>query len=64
MKIATNTAGLTVSPGGTGKTGRRIAARLENLGRGVRALGRAPRDFADYVRDAVATGVWNTEAVR
>jgi uncharacterized protein YbjT (DUF2867 family) len=24
-----------------------------------RALGRAPRDFRDYVRDAAATGVWN-----
>jgi uncharacterized protein YbjT (DUF2867 family) len=24
-----------------------------------RALGRAPRDFAAYVRDAAATGVWN-----
>ena len=23
------------------------------------ALGRAPRDFADYVRDTAATGVWN-----
>lgn len=27
-----------------------------------RALGRAPRDFADYVRDAVATGVWGQAA--
>ncbi|MDQ3738942.1 MAG: NmrA family NAD(P)-binding protein [Actinomycetota bacterium] len=25
-----------------------------------RALGRPPRDFADYARDAAATGVWNT----
>jgi uncharacterized protein YbjT (DUF2867 family) len=25
----------------------------------TRALGRAPRDFADYVRDVAATGVWN-----
>jgi uncharacterized protein YbjT (DUF2867 family) len=24
-----------------------------------RALGRAPRDFADYARDTAATGVWN-----
>jgi uncharacterized protein YbjT (DUF2867 family) len=24
-----------------------------------RALGRSPRDFSDYVRDTVATGVWN-----
>jgi uncharacterized protein YbjT (DUF2867 family) len=26
-----------------------------------RALGRPPRDFADYVRAAAATGVWNAE---
>jgi uncharacterized protein YbjT (DUF2867 family) len=26
-----------------------------------RALGRAPRDFADFARDAAATGVWNLE---
>lgn len=25
-----------------------------------RALGRAPRDFADYVREVVKTGVWDT----
>ncbi len=25
----------------------------------TRALGRPPRDFAEYVRDAAATGVWN-----
>ena len=25
------------------------------------ALGRKPRDFADYVRDVAATGVWNAE---
>ena len=24
-----------------------------------RALGRAPRDFADYAREAAATGAWN-----
>jgi uncharacterized protein YbjT (DUF2867 family) len=30
------------------------------LGDGVqRALGRRPRDFSDYVRDAAATGVWD-----
>ncbi len=29
-----------------------------------RALGREPRDFADYVRDAAATGVWNVQAVQ
>jgi uncharacterized protein YbjT (DUF2867 family) len=28
-----------------------------------RALGRQPRDFADYARDAAATGVWNVSAV-
>ncbi|MBA3309812.1 MAG: NAD(P)H-binding protein [Nocardioidaceae bacterium] len=27
-----------------------------------RALGRAPRDFAEYARDAAATGVWNGSA--
>jgi hypothetical protein len=25
-----------------------------------RAIGQEPRDFTDYVRDAAATGVWNT----
>jgi uncharacterized protein YbjT (DUF2867 family) len=35
--------------------------RNESLTDGVqRALGREPRDFADYVRDAAATGVWDT----
>jgi hypothetical protein len=29
-----------------------------------RALGREPRDFSDYVRDAAATGVWNPSATR
>jgi uncharacterized protein YbjT (DUF2867 family) len=28
-----------------------------------RALGREPRDFADYARDAAASGVWNASAV-
>jgi hypothetical protein len=27
-----------------------------------RALGRPPRDFADFVRDAAATGVWSGSA--
>jgi hypothetical protein len=27
-----------------------------------RALGRDPRDFADYARAAAATGVWNDPA--
>ena len=26
-----------------------------------RALGREPRDFADYARDTAATGVWGGE---
>ena len=50
----------------SGKTGRRI---LEPVLEGVvalpvdgvqRALGRAPRDFADYARRAAATGVWES----
>ena len=28
-----------------------------------RALGREPRDFLEYARDAAATGVWNASAV-
>jgi hypothetical protein len=28
-----------------------------------RALGREPRDFADYAREAAASGVWNAAAV-
>ena len=28
----------------------------------TRALGRAPRDFADYVRDTAATGAWDVSA--
>jgi hypothetical protein len=28
-----------------------------------RALGREPRDFSDYAREAAATGVWNAPAV-
>lgn len=36
-----------------------LDGRNESLADGVqRALGRAPRDFADYARDAAATGVW------
>ena len=30
----------------------------------MRALGRAPRDFSDYVRDTAATGVWNVKSGR
>ncbi len=29
-----------------------------------RALGREPRDFSDYARDAAATGIWNARATR
>jgi uncharacterized protein YbjT (DUF2867 family) len=37
-----------------------LDGRNESLTDGIqRALGREPRDFADYVRAAVATGVWN-----
>jgi uncharacterized protein YbjT (DUF2867 family) len=45
--------------GGTGKTGRRVAERLEARGVPVRALGREPRDFADFAREAAAAGVWD-----
>ena len=37
-----------------------LDGRNESLTDGVhRALGREPRDFTDYVRTTVATGVWN-----
>jgi uncharacterized protein YbjT (DUF2867 family) len=37
-----------------------LVGRNAWLGDGVqRALGRPPRDFADYARDAAATGVWD-----
>jgi uncharacterized protein YbjT (DUF2867 family) len=37
-----------------------LDGRNAHLTDGVRrALGRPPRDFADYARDAAATGVWN-----
>lgn len=37
-----------------------LDGRNSNLTNGVqRALGRAPRDFADYARNAAATGVWD-----
>ena len=36
-----------------------VLGRNEHLSDGVqRALGRQPRDFSDYARDAAATGVW------
>jgi hypothetical protein len=28
-----------------------------------RALGREPRDFSEFARDAAATGVWNASAL-
>jgi uncharacterized protein YbjT (DUF2867 family) len=37
-----------------------LDGRNASLADGVtRALGRAPRDFSEYVRDAAASGVWN-----
>ncbi len=37
-----------------------LDGRNASLGDGVRrALGREPRDFADWAREAAATGVWN-----
>jgi uncharacterized protein YbjT (DUF2867 family) len=39
---------------------RVLDGRNAHLGDGVqRALGREPRDFADYVRNTAATGVWD-----
>lgn len=36
-----------------------VLGRNEQLGDGVqRALGREPRDFTDYAREAAATGIW------
>ena len=38
-------------------------AATAHLSDGVqRALGQPPRDFADYARDAAATGVWTSSA--
>ena len=40
--------------------GEVLDGRNAHLADGVRrALGRTPRDFADYAREAAATGVWN-----
>jgi len=40
--------------------GEVLDGRNAHLANGVqRALGREPRDFADYARDAAATGVWD-----
>jgi hypothetical protein len=42
-----------------------LDGRNAHLADGVqRALGRDPRDFADYARDAAATGVWNPASAR
>jgi len=42
-----------------------LDGRNAKLADGVqRALGREPKDFADFARDAAATGVWSAEAVR
>lgn len=42
-----------------------LDGRNARLADGVqRALGRAPRDFGDYARDAAATGIWNATATR
>jgi uncharacterized protein YbjT (DUF2867 family) len=40
-----------------------LDGRNAHLGDGIqRALGRPPRDFADYARDAAATGIWSDPA--
>jgi uncharacterized protein YbjT (DUF2867 family) len=42
-----------------------LDGRNARLADGVqRALGREPRDFSDYARDAAATGIWNPTATR
>jgi len=42
-----------------------LDGRNAHLADGVqRALGREPRDFADYARDTAATGVWNPAPAR
>ena len=42
-----------------------LDGRNAHLADGVRrALGRGPRDFTDYARDAAATGVWSPEPAR
>ena len=41
-----------------------LDGRNAHLNDGVqRALGRAPRDFADYARDTAGSGVWDLEGV-
>ena len=45
--------------------GEVLDGRNAHLADGVqRALGREPRDFSDYARDAAATGIWNPTAAR
>ena len=45
--------------------GEVLDGRNARLADGVqRALGREPRDFSDYARDAAATGIWNPSATR
>jgi uncharacterized protein YbjT (DUF2867 family) len=45
--------------------GEVLDGRNAHLADGVRrALGREPRDFSDYARDAAATGIWNSSATR
>jgi uncharacterized protein YbjT (DUF2867 family) len=45
--------------------GEVLDGRNAHLADGVqRALGREPRDFNDYARDAAATGIWNPTATR
>jgi hypothetical protein len=42
-----------------------LDGRNAQLADGVqRALGRKPKDFADYARDAAATGVWTPALAR
>ncbi|MCP9487823.1 MAG: hypothetical protein MSC30_18445 [Gaiellaceae bacterium MAG52_C11] len=42
-----------------------LDGRNARLADGVQqALGREPRDFSDYARDAAATGIWNARATR
>jgi uncharacterized protein YbjT (DUF2867 family) len=42
-----------------------LDGRNARLADGVqRALGREPRDFSDYARDAAAIGIWNPRATR
>jgi len=45
--------------------GEVLDGRNAHLADGVRrALGREPRDFSDYARDAAATGIWNPRATQ